>query len=100
MSTEMETATVMVAALNAKDIEAALVHLTEDVELETPMGPRKGKSEARQMLNMMASMGQSVMAAPLEEAGEIFSTSETPMGTIKVVFEFTGGAISAFRMRR
>ncbi len=90
MSSLLEAARGYIEALNNKNIDGALAHLTDDAVMDTPMGQQKGKGEIQKMLNMMSQMGRDTQTpAPVERDGQVFAELQTPMGAGKLVF---GGA--------
>ena len=65
----------------------------ETCSMNTPMGPQNGSLAVAATLNMFATMGAKP-EMPVEEDGEIFSRSDSPMGKVRIIYTLTEGLIS------
>jgi ketosteroid isomerase-like protein len=95
MSTQLEVVNRFFAAVGAKNIDAAIECFAENAVVESPMGPQRGKNQIKSGLKMMASMPAppSPPQAALED-GKVVARLATPMGAMKMIFEFDGELIA------
>jgi hypothetical protein len=91
--TQLETATAYVTAFVEKRFDDALAVLTEDVILDTPMGPKKGKASVKSALGILHKLGGAKLPLPFEENGVVKSNFRTPMGKAVMTFVFDGELI-------
>jgi ketosteroid isomerase-like protein len=94
MSNHLEIVNRFFAAVGAKNIDAAVECFAANAVVESPMGPQRGKEQIKSGLKMMASMP--APAAPPQAAledGKVVARLTTPMGAMKMIFEFEGDLI-------
>lgn len=100
MPTNLHAASSYVDAINAGDIEAALVHVAEDAEMVTPIGTKRGKVQIRGMLQMLAKLpAGEPMPPPTEESGEVVTRSRSPMGNARLTFQVADDLIRHIAIR-
>jgi len=80
-------------ALRAKDLDAALALMSDEPVMDTPMGTKKGPAKVRGMLGVVANMGGANGAEPVREGDVVTAIGSSPMGKVKLTFDFAGEAI-------
>jgi hypothetical protein len=96
---ELGLVTRFVQAMNDKDIDACERLMADDIEMDSPLGPRQGRGPCGDLLRMMVSMGASPMEAPAIVGDEYIAVNQSPMGPVSIFFRVRDGSIAAVGMK-
>ncbi len=97
----VEIAQKYINAVQSKDFDGAMMFLTDDAELETPiMGTKRGKEKIKGTLKMISKMGGGNLSQAEDKNGTIVAFGSGQMGKMILSFGFEGDKINWMSVQR
>jgi ketosteroid isomerase-like protein len=92
--TNLAVAERLFAALAAKDADVALACFSADAVVESPMGREVGRDQILAGIRRIFEMPAITSPVLRSEGERVLGSGQSPMGPVKMTFEFSGGLIT------